>query len=166
MEENNRPQSQPQASVPVMDIQPPKVAPVPDQPAQTPVAEQPVGPPEAIPSATDVPQGAENNPAGIPVLAAQQTEHKSHRAPIVAIICAVVIAGVFATVAVLAYMSNPNAGTNGDTSQQPASSTVQEDTATATDVTETEKAIDDSLSGVDDAADYNDAEVSDTTLGL
>lgn len=166
MEENNQPQPQQHTTVPVMDIQPSKVAPVQNQPFQTPVAEQPVGPARATPLATDTTQNTENNQAGIPVLAAQQPEHKSHRAPILVIICAVVIAGVFATVAVLAYMSNPKSVTGGDTSQQPAGNAAQEDTANATDVTETEKAIDNSLSGVDDTADYNDAEVSDTELGL
>lgn len=159
MEENNEPQAQPQTTVPVMDIQPPKAAPV-----QAPVMEQ--APAEAVPSSMGTTHAAEGDQAGIPALAAQQPEHKSHRAPILAIVCAVVVAGVFAAFAVLAYMSNPDSGTNSDTNQQATSNTPKEDSATAADVTETEKAIDDSLSGVDDAADYNDAEMSDTTLGL
>lgn len=155
MENNRDPQVQPNPA-PVMDIQPVR-------PAQT---EQPVPAPEQQPDAPAAASEATPVADPTPVLAAIVPKHKSHRTPVLAIVCAVLIAGVFATIAVMVYLSNPNAEQANDVSQQPTSGTVQQNTATTDDVAETEKAIDESLSGVDDAADYDESSVSDTTLGL
>ena len=165
MEDNQEPQAQQQNQVPVMDIQPARPVqierPVPTPPpAGAPVPEQPANPP-AVPApaneTTEMTQGASET---VPVLAAVATGHKSHRTPILAVVLAIIIAGAFAAVAVLVYLSNPGA------QQSPNSNTVQEDQATEADVTATDKAIDDSLSSTDDATDYNNAGVSDATLGL
>jgi hypothetical protein len=167
MEDNKEPQAPQQNSVPVMDIQP--VRPVQmEQPAPAPA---PAGPPASEQPSTPIPAGEADAPAvdttqQAPVLAAIAPGHNPHRTPFLAIISAILIAGIFAAVAVMVYLSGSNKEQLTDSSQQTTSNTAQESTATPEDITETEKAIDDSLSSLNDATDYNDAEVSDTTLGL
>lgn len=155
MDDIKKPQNPQPTQPPAMDFQPrfaqeEQPTPIPP-PAGSPVPEQPASPAPAT--------------EGAPVLAAIAQPHKSHRAPIMAIVSAIVLTGVFAAIAVLAYTSDSNPKQAADSNQQ-ITDTTQDNAATATDVTETEKAIDDSLSGADDASDFNDADMSDTTLGL
>lgn len=153
MENNKEPQAQPQNPTPVMDIQPPRsvAAQHPNEPVPAP--DQPT---DEV--STDQPKATE------PVLAARPPKVPS-KTPYLAIFCAVIVAGVFTALAVIMYTSSDREQlANEESSQQPG--TTQTDTATPTDVDETDKAIDDSMSSLDDAADYGDSAVSDTTLGL
>ncbi len=165
MEDIKQPHQQTQP--PVMDIQPPQVAPN-EQPVSAPTPAAPPVPEEPAPASaqsTETAAAGETPAQATPALAAVASAHKPRRMPMIAIVCAVLFTGIFAAVAVVAYMSKSNVKTT-DSSQQPATNATSEPPATAADVTDTDKAIDDSMSSVDDAADYNDAGVSDTTLGL
>jgi hypothetical protein len=157
--EDIKKQSQPQQSstAPVMDIQSGRSI----QIEQPDIAPAPVGPPVSEQTAP-----SENNPQAAPILAAIAPGRKSNRAPILAVITAIIISGIFAAVAVTMYLSNSDTKQSTDSSQQANSSTGQENTATTEDVTATEKAIDDGLGGVNDATDYNEAGMSDASLGL
>jgi outer membrane biosynthesis protein TonB len=148
--ENNNVTPEPPKQTQVMDIQPPQ------QSVQQPPVEQP-----KAQNDPEVAAEASQDEGKAPVLVAQQPKEKSHRTPILAIACAVIIAGVFASVAFLMYFSKPAA-------EQPktASTTEQQTSVTPTEVEDTSKSIDESTASLDDAADYNDAAINDTTLGL
>lgn len=146
-----------------MDVQPPQTAPN-GQPNPSPAPEEPVVPAPAQ-SVETLPSSNETPAQTTPELAAVASDHKPHRMPVIAVVCAVIFTGIFAAVAAMAYMSESGTKTN-DTMQQPTTTSASESPATATDVTDTDKAIDDSMSSVNDATDYDDAGVSDTTLGL
>jgi hypothetical protein len=163
MDDVKKPQQPTQ--VPVMDIQSTQPVheesiPVDQVPSETAVSPEPA--PTLEPAATAVEEAPAQ--ATTPALAAVAVPHKSHRKPILAVLCAVIVAGVFSTLAIMSFMSN-DAKQPAATSRQP-NNTVQTDAASTTDVDETDKAIDSSLSSIDDTADYGDASVSDTTLGL
>ena len=151
--EENKP-TQPQPSTPVMDIQPPR---------QT--APQEVGEPVQAPAGTEPHAPEEPVHADTPVLAAKASSQPSHKKSYLAVFCAVVVAGAFAVVAVMVYLSGD---TNQTATPAPAgqSTTTQSEKATTTDVESTDKAIDDSMSALDDTADYGDNAVSDSSLGL
>jgi hypothetical protein len=162
MDDIKKPQQPTQ--VPVMDIQPAQPVheeniPVDQASNETAVATEP-----AQTSNSDAPAATEAPVQATPALAAIAVPHKSHRKPILAVLCAVIVAGVFSTLAILSFVS-------GDTKQsvdtgQQGNAAPKTEAVSATDIDETDKAIDSSLSSVDDAADYSDASVSDTTLGL
>ncbi len=173
MEENNTPKPNQ-----VMDIQPPK------QPEQVPQSDaqvsQPVSvqsveevnaPPTEVNEVQEAPRDQDvetSNEAAVPeapVLAAVAQPKQKHRTPILAVVCAVVVAGTFAALAVYAFLGSQeprDTTTAPQASQQPAAASK----ATTDDVDSTNAAIDDSLKTIDDTADYNDNAVSDTTLGL
>lgn len=171
--EDIKPPQPSQNPTPVMDIQPNRINPNEqpmaghEVPKTISVSEQSPLPLQSTASSNEpteaTPQDA-LKPAPLPIT--NPTQHKSYRAPILAILCAIIISGVFAALAVMVYVSNTETQPQADSNQQPTTNSTQETPATAEDVTETDKAIDDSLSGANDATDYNDADVSDTTLGL
>lgn len=86
--------------------------------------------------------------------------------PVVAIVIAVVVAIVLAGLVVLAYTRN----NSGDIDRKDTTSinqpTEEKPQATTTDVDETNKEIDGALVKADDAADFPESELSDTSLGL
>lgn len=157
----------PQQSVPVTDVRPPQEAPVastlPTSPSPEPVQPAPASTEESVvTSQTEVANEPATTQPPVP-LAAQPPTHKHSRLPLVAIIVAVGLAGILGTFAVIAY---------NDSSKQPTTATTSEtapavkETVSPTAVDETNAAVDSSLNSVDDAAEYNDNSLSDTTLGL
>lgn len=157
----------------MMDIQPPKktqdfAAPQAVQPADL-SGEQAVAPAPEVDNSTDTTstepvQAAEpDTPAPVEVpLEAKNENNNHHAAPVLAIISAVVLAAVFATFAVLAYVNK----------DEPVAKTTEVQTtqktqpAVSTDVDDTTKAIDDAMSQNNDDTDFNSTAIDDTTLGL
>lgn len=89
-------------------------------------------------------------------------KEKGPRAPIGAIIMAIIVAGALAGVTVFAYMrSNSTSTDKGTENQDSANSEVQ-----SSDVDDVTSEIDKSLNGLDDSKDFQESELSDTTLGL
>lgn len=86
------------------------------------------------------------------------------KGPVLAISLAVVLAGVFGVFAVFAYKQSAK---DGSTTSTPAvSQQAAQDKMAPTDVDETNAAVDQSLTTVDDAADYDSNSLNDTSLGL
>lgn len=99
-----------------------------------------------------------------PILAASaQPLPKSH-APVLAIVSALIISGVFAALTVYSFTNNDQPKDSTATNTAPQVQKV--DAAKAADIDTLNSTIDQDLSAIDDVADYNDAAVSDTTLGL
>lgn len=115
-----------------------------DQDANTPATTEPSEPTPLI--ATTSASGA-----------AQQ-----HKAPIGAIVIAVLVAAALAAVAVWMYMNNDN---NESTTPAPTTSQQTQEVAPS-DVDETNKEIEESLNQADDASDFSDDGLSDSTLNL
>ncbi len=189
MDDNQTPQQQPRP-IPVMDIQPPQ-APVPASPltpatvsndavteepdnavVEAPAQQQdvPVNEPveDVTPTAApdaQIPATAEPAEATQLVAVPGAAAHKQHKAPLVPIIIALIVAIALAVVAVLLYLGQDKTTTNkgtANTSQNQSTTTP----ATTEAIDETSKAVDDSLSGVDDTKDFDDASLSDSTLAL
>lgn len=101
---------------------------------------------------------------------AQKHPHRNNKklATIVTIMTALLLAGT----AVYVYMSankNTNADNNSDNAQTNESSLVAEEEvqpATAEDVNQTITEVEESLSALDDEADFNEENLSNETLGL
>jgi cell wall-associated NlpC family hydrolase len=149
--------TQPQPTAPVMDIQPPRYVPP-----------QEVGEPVEAPAPTDADTPAinESAPVETPALSAKApAKQPSHKKSYLAVMCAVLVSGAFAVLAVMMYVS-------GETKETPATDSNQQvivsqpEKATTSDIDSADKAIDDSMSALDDTTDYGDNAVSDTTLGL
>lgn len=104
-----------------------------------------------------------------PVLAASAHHERTHKTPILAIMCAVIIAGVLAGVAVVSFTSSQHQDSNKDaglTQSQSTEQKQQSNSASAADVDKASASIDEQLTSLDDTSDYSDSPVSDTTLGL
>ena len=87
---------------------------------------------------------------------------QQHKAPIGAIVLAVLVAVALAAVAVWMYMNNDNKDT-----ATPAPTTSQQTQEVApSDVDETNKELDESLNQANDATDFGDDGLSDSTLNL
>lgn len=141
-----------------MDIQP---APQQDAPlAPEPTVSQA---PSAEP--TDTPLAATTEPSQNTPLAATPTQAStnSHKAPIGAIVAAIVIAVALAAVSVMAYQNNKD---KQSATQQPAATQTQKEDVTASDVDQASKDVDQAMNQTDDTADLNPESLSDTTLGL
>jgi flagellar basal body-associated protein FliL len=80
------------------------------------------------------------------------------KAPIGVIVAAIVIALLLAAVAVFAYMKTQNKAASSNNPKVP--------TIGVSDVSETEKQLDDSLSKVSDDTDFAVGDLSDASLGL
>ncbi len=142
-------------------------APVEEQPvAQTEVAPAPTtdAPTEPVVAPDDATSSHNEQSSEVPApLAAQASP--AHKKPILPVIIAVLIAAALIGVAVFAYMQQnkkPAASTGGNSTGQ----TEAPAKATGADVDSTNKAIDDNLGTTNDAADFDDNTLSDTTLGL
>lgn len=129
---------------------------------------QPVDAPVAVqeaPSAT-VNDGSQSPSANMhnqsdPV---KPSQDRSTRAPVFAIVAAIIVGGALVAVTVFAFKNSVKEGT-------PAATTTQQEStvpaaATTTDIDQTSAEIDKSLKSLDDTADFPDDELSDTTLGL
>lgn len=108
----------------------------------------------------------EETPPEQPALAAVAKPHKRSRTPILAVVIAVLVAGAFGVLAVLAYRNSQKPATNTDTSQQSTAKEESTEKATPADVDETIDEIDKALNDTDDEADFDDNSLSDTTLSL
>ena len=86
---------------------------------------------------------------------------KKAGAPKATIIVAIVIAAVLATLAVMAFLKTNKSGTAINNKTAPITAKV-----TGSDVGQTTQQIDDSLKGIDDIKDFDDAALSDSSLGL
>lgn len=175
----------------VMDIQPPRQPDVsfqqPEQvPAQSATAPEPLAPSVVQetasrddaqePSINDVQEApaddrittedqADSSHQEMPILAATaQPVHKNH-VPVFAIVCALTVSGVLAALTVFSFSNNDQ---SNDSTATPASTieAPKVDTAKPADVDTLNAAIDQDLQAIDEASDYSDAAVSDTTLGL
>lgn len=105
------------------------------------------------------------NPMAIPTK--PMTPHKAG-APMGAVIAAVVVAVLLAVVAVVAYMKTSNKSAMTDSKSSTASSARSNTSSAITTaaVDATTATIDNSLNSVNDATDFNAADLSDATLGL
>lgn len=165
----------------VMDIQPPKQPEPVTQPDQSPFQNQPETPAAVTSeevqdvSINDVQEAPVEErtgddeaeiPVETPILAATaQTPHKKTHAPVLAIVSALIISGALAGLTVYSFM-NSDKPKDSATSQTTAVDTPKVDKANAADVDTLNSTIDEDFKAIDDAADYDDAAVSDTTLGL
>lgn len=179
MDNKSTEQAQPIAR-PVMDIQPPQptnqtpvadITPVAQEPtpvaqdtaSSAPLPSEPVEAPAPTTEDTKVSEAPPVSQTAPTPLVAQSTAHKHSRMPMVAIVSAVVLASVLGTFAVFAYK---------DTSKKTPVSTTSQVAPVAqlklapSVVDDTTTAVDQSISTVDEAADYNDANLNDATLGL
>lgn len=156
----------------VMDIQPPK-QPEPVAQPETPVTVTSEESQDM--SINDVQEAPVEEPAGdevqaeipndTPILAATaQTPHKAHT-PVLAIVSALIVSGALAGLTVYSFMNSDQPKDN-TTSQTTAIETPKVDKANAADVDTLNSTIDEDFKAIDDAADYDDAAVSDTSLGL
>lgn len=83
------------------------------------------------------------------------------RAPVVAIVVAVLVSGALIGLTAFAYFNNQKAA------EQPApESNAAVTPATADDVDDTTESIDEAINELDDNADFNETDVSDETLTL
>ena len=100
-----------------------------------------------------------------PLVAKPAAKAPSHRGPVVPIVVALVVAIGLAVTTVMVYSDQKESPAVKDSSKTPV--TAQSGpTAKTTDIDDTNKAIDDNLSTVDDTKDFDDNSLSDTTLGL
>lgn len=172
MENNPIPDSAPKP-VQVMDIQPtaPTTVTPTTAPQATPApsgAEQPVStttdvaaPPTDVATSSDEPTSeapADQQPAPL----AAEAPKTAHKKPVIPVLIAVVIGLALIGVASFAYMQQDKPKDNlANTSQTPA----KEETTPA-DIDSVNKSVDDDLSTTNDAADFDDATLSDTNLAL
>jgi len=153
------------APEPMMDVTPPpqdEVVAVPTEP--TPEQAAPTSDNAAT---TEAPAEQVFNPAGAEavVSASAAMPKKSGKGLVVAI--AVVLALVLAAIAVLVYMkANTSTKNTSKSSTSNSSNTQQAAKATATDVDTTAKAVDDTLSTLNDTQDFASDVISDKALGL
>lgn len=82
-----------------------------------------------------------------------------HKAPVGAIILAIIVAGVLAAATVYAYRQSNKPVTNQQTSETS-------DKLDETDVDKTSEDVDNTVNEMDSASDFVESELSDTTLGL
>lgn len=87
-----------------------------------------------------------------------------HKAPVGAIVIAVLVALALAAVAVVTYMNNDKKEASTSTNAPATSQQTQE--VAPSDVDTTNKEIDENLNKADDATDFSDDSLSDTTLNL
>ena len=173
MEETN-PTTAPTLSRPVMDVQPQRSVPQPVQRDATPVSvsrseptpEDPVV--EPAPDMPETPPTAETptppvSDSTTPPIAGMQLPPK-HKAPILAIIIAILVAGGLIGLTVYVYLSTQNPDQNTDTSTAQQESTA--DTATPEDVDSTSQSLETELNTANDDTDLNPNDLSDETLGL
>ena len=165
-----------------MDIQPPQPAspapvvdstPVVQEPAPvaaesdtttTPLPSEPVAAPaQDTAEETHISETQPESQAAPIPLVAQPATHKHSRVPMVAIVSAVVLASVLGTFAVFAYKDTTKKAPA--TTSQSTAPVAQPKLAPAV-VDDTSSAVDQSISTIDEAADYNDASLDDSTLGL
>ncbi len=185
----------PPRSVPVMDVQAPRqspsVRPVSDVVTDTPVAEP--TPPEVVTAPveeTDVPvseapaeeeatstevtatdtQSAPEAPANNPMAVTPDNAGSAplrHKAPIGAIIAAIVIALLLAAATIFAYLRSSKDTTATSTKfPTTAASTATQPQLKASDIEQTSQGIDDSIKSIDNNKDFSSTDLSDTTLGL
>jgi len=112
--------------------------------------------------------------AAVGVAASQMNKHPHRNNKKLATIVTIVTALILAGVAVFVYMSaNKNTDSdNSETTQINGSSYTEQETvkqvapATAEDIDQTISEVEESLSTLDDSADFNEASLSNDTLGL
>ncbi|HSX23815.1 MAG TPA: hypothetical protein VLE74_01820 [Candidatus Saccharimonadales bacterium] len=99
-------------------------------------------------------------------LAARPQPIKQHKAPVVAILLAVIVAVALASLVVFMFLKNRN-NQSASRAQTSASQTVApKPQASASDVDATNQQIDSSLKKTDDSKDFSTSDLSDTSLGL
>lgn len=96
------------------------------------------------------------------------SEHKPphHGMPVLAIIIATLLAIVLAGLVVYAYTQNQDGDIDRNDSTKTSQPSEEKTEASPTDVDDTNKEIDGALKNADDAADFPETELSDTSLGL
>lgn len=124
----------------------------------------PAGTPPAKGPVMDVQAPKPNTPAPAKTQAPQSAgkalkNPKKGKTPVGVILVALLVAISLGALTVFAYMK-----TKDSAPVKPAQQTEQK--ASAQDVDNTTQGIDESLKAADDAADFNDSELSDTNLGL
>lgn len=185
--ENNEPKDNaPARNIAVMDIQSPATsAPTPTTPSETAVTATPavVEDPLATEEVTEIPEStatetptAEAVPSTEAVPTANTPEVPTsenqmaitpanagpvkHKAPVGAIIAAIIIALVLAGTTIFAYLKTTKTATT-DKSVTPVQQPVK-----AADVQQTSQDVETSLKAIDENKDFANTDLSDTTLGL
>ncbi len=149
---------------PVMDIQAPPVS----QQA-TDVQNNSVTPVTEAPqyAAGDAPMAATEEPqAATPLVATPGNHGAHHRAPIGAIMVAVVVAAVLAVVSVYAFNNTQRTADNNATDKTAEQAKPAVETVKQSDVDATTKDIDATMGQLDESSQLNSEELSDNSLGL
>lgn len=87
-----------------------------------------------------------------------ETPHKN-KAPVGAIILAIIVAGALAAATIFAYRQTNNLATETNTAKT-------EEATTESDIEDVSGEIDQTVSELDESKDFSESELSDTTLGL
>lgn len=142
-----------------------------------PVAEPPVVETPAEPAAEDKPTNQPEEPAQPDETpAAVQEEHSNeqpqlppkaqHKAPLIAIFVAMAICLVLTGLVVFTYIKSKNDTKTGTTTSSNSTTTVEKPQASPDDIDQTSAEIDETLSSVNDDADFAASALSDQALGL
>lgn len=151
------------------------------------IPSEPTASPPPQPTVTDVPVAAAapeaDKPAEEPPTPNQpsaenqgqeqpsQPEHpatppKSHHAPLIAVIVAIIVTLGLCGLVVYAYMKSKNNPTPAKTTNNTSQTPVAKPQASPEDVDQVSADIDQSLTSLDDAADFSANAISDQALGL
>ena len=114
--------------------------------------------PPVIPPNQEQPNITSGNAAG-PDMTLPKNEHK---APVGAIIFAIIIAIGLAVLTVMAYQKTKSS----TESQSDTTSESQQETTPEAEVDSTEQAVDSDINAVDDEQDFNSSDLSDESLNL